>query len=351
MTANLNPNLFRLSLPEWLKEQVESGKHKGVFWINEEEKIFHVPWKHASRNGWEDGDVSLFKAWAIYTNRYREGIDKPKPALWKTNFRCAINSHNYITFMKDQGQRKGDKAHRIMKLIEQPKDKSKSIDNCTSNSNNVEPHRKRVRITYPSSGEQSRKRVRSTYSNTMVKGTGKADLCEYCKSESLGDSDCCGDCSTIDQFKVAANATNVGNSDHEYLTSPNDQFFFEKYSPHSNNSDTFKSKYEIKTKKPNLEDLYFVGKALQSIDDSSIGLDISIKTKMQHLGSDILQKYVDKVKDEGSNIIIKSSFSSYNDQDGLHVLGTNINSPNGTDDDDDDDDDDLITPRDAEGCR
>ena len=105
LTANSSPNLFRLSLPEWLKEQVDSGKHKGVYWIDRKEKIFHVPWKHASRNGWEDGDVSLFKAWAIYTNRYREGVDKARPALWKTNFRCAINSHNSIAFLKDQGQR------------------------------------------------------------------------------------------------------------------------------------------------------------------------------------------------------------------------------------------------------
>ena len=64
---NSSPNLFRLSLPEWLREQVDSGEHKGVYWIDKTEKIFHVPWKHASRNGWEDGDVSLFKAWAIYT--------------------------------------------------------------------------------------------------------------------------------------------------------------------------------------------------------------------------------------------------------------------------------------------
>ena len=187
MSANLNPNLFRLSLPEWLKEQVESGKHKGVFWINEEERIFHVPWKHASRNGWEDGDVSLFKAWAIYTNRYREGVDKPKPALWKTNFRCAINSHNYIAFVKDQGQRKGDKAHRIMKLIEQPKEKGKVVDNC----NHVESLRKRVRITYPSSSEQSRKRVRSTYSNTMAK-IDKDDLCN-CINGKLPNSESCMD--------------------------------------------------------------------------------------------------------------------------------------------------------------
>ena len=343
MSANLNPNLFRLSLPEWLKEQVESGNHKGVFWIDEEEKIFHVPWKHASRNGWEDGDVSLFKAWAIYTNRYREGIDQPRPALWKTNFRCAINSHNYISFMKDQGQRKGDKAHRIMKLMGQPnKDcKSKPVDSC----NNVEPLRKRVRITYPSSSDQSRKRLRATYTNPMSKTNGKIDFCDYCRNEKLANSESCGNCNSIKRFKIGS-ATMSRNSDHEYLTNSNRHFFMENKDCNiSNNSETLKPKIEIK--KPNLQDLYFVGKALQSIDDPSIGLDISIRTNFKKLQSGLIraQKVKHEIGEDDATLNGESTpaYMGINESNCDYLGDTNIKSSNESEEDGDDDE--LITPR------
>jgi len=272
MNSNQNPNLFRLSLPEWLKEQIESEQHKGVFWIDEKEKIFHVPWKHASRNGWEDDDVSLFKAWAIYTNRYREGIDKPRPALWKTNFRCAINSHNYIDFMADRGERKGDEAHRIMKLIEQPKDKNKVADTCTD----LEPMRKRVRVTYPSSSDQCRKKTRSTYANSMTKTSGKIHICS-CRNEKGIHFERCISCKMLAEYNT--NTTISRNNDHEYLTNSNGQLFMDNKS----NIENANTKFE--NKKPNLQDLYIYGKALQSIDDPSNtnGLDISVKANIMEL--------------------------------------------------------------------
>ena len=107
---------YRLGLPEWLHEQVDSGLHKDVFWIDEKEQIFQIPWKHASMNCWENKDASLFKAWAIYTNRYREGVDEPKHKQWKSNFRCAINSHNRVFFLKDQDQDKVA-SRRVIRIV------------------------------------------------------------------------------------------------------------------------------------------------------------------------------------------------------------------------------------------
>lgn len=281
---NQNPNLFRLSLPEWLKEQVGSGIHKGVFWIDEEEKIFHVPWKHASRNGWEDGDVSLFKAWAIYTNRYREGIDKPKPALWKTNFRCAINSHNYITFVKDQGQRRGDQAHRIMKIIEQTNCKPQ----LEETSKTFEPLRKRVRVTYPSSSDQSRKRTVH-----FTKSRSKIDPCDYCRNEN---SESCANCS----FKL--------NNDNNFFHS-NGGFIRENGT--SGNVLRKKEtliKPKLAGRKPNLQDLYFVGKALQ-FDDTGIGFNISTYLTDQTSG---LISAIKNVKqeiddDDDSRLVVQST--------------------------------------------
>lgn len=337
MSANLNPNLFRLSLPEWLKEQVESGQHKGVFWINEEEKMFHVPWKHASRNGWEDGDVSLFKAWAIYTNRYREGIDKPKPALWKTNFRCAINSHNYITFMKDQGERKGDKAHRIMKLIEQPKDRSKPVENCNIS---VEPHRKRVRITYPNN-DQSKKRARHEESS-------RVESCDFCKNEDNSNS--CSNCSAVNYLKMSENVTPIKNNDHEYLTNPKEHIENQINSSLSNTTKAYsKANYDYRSKKPNLQDLYFVGKALQSIDDSQISF--CLKSKKAQIDTCLLKSYVDQIKKEEISDSEEMITMAGQQTDSCHGA-TNFRSnarklkKNVTHEEDEE----LITPRETEIC-
>jgi len=239
MSGNLNPNLFRLSLPEWLKEQVSSGNHKSVYWIDEKQKIFHVPWKHASRNGWEDGDVSLFKAWAIYTNRYREGIDKPKPALWKTNFRCAINSHNHIFFVKDQGERRGDQAHRIMKIVDQ--------ENCKPNARESSPWesmKKRVRMTYPSIGEPNRKRN---------KGTSKASMCDNCQNNN---SETCTTCHTTND-----------NNNTLHLAHPEMTFKIDNGGS-SSGSSCDREEYCMSStmRKPNLQDLC---QALKSIDEPS----------------------------------------------------------------------------------
>lgn len=50
-----------------------------------------MTWKHGGRADWSEEDGSIFKAWAVHTGRFREGIDEPDWPTWKTRLRCAIN--------------------------------------------------------------------------------------------------------------------------------------------------------------------------------------------------------------------------------------------------------------------
>lgn len=278
---NTNPNLFRLSLPEWLKEQVNSGKHKDVFWINEEEKIFHVPWKHASRNGWNYDDVSLFKAWAVYTKRYRDGIDKARPALWKTNFRCAVNSHNLIVFRKDQGERKGDRAHRIIQILDFPKKLlCNEADRAQSPIQSEHP-RKFVRLTYPNytptsdaveQDQQSKNKARKT-----EKYLPKPQNCSTCdevklQMQTLLEKIIEEESSESDPEVVLIKAKLleiISSKEHvcsqEFLAS----FFDDKAVVNTQPPES----------KPNLNDLYNVGKALQTTATTHNDLNPEIVTE------------------------------------------------------------------------
>ncbi|XP_065657285.1 interferon regulatory factor 2 [Hydra vulgaris] len=272
MSGNSSPNLFRQSLPEWLKEQIDSGKHKGVYWIDEKAKIFHVPWKHASRNGWEDDDVSLFKAWAIYTNRYKEGVDIPKPALWKTNFRCAINSHNSITFLADQGQRKGDSAHRIMKLIDNPKKINKRLY-CNNSRSESESPKKQVRLTYPHGKTESKQLITSS-------------VCEDCFSLKK-------------RVQFGLNALDFSSEEHPYamLRTKYQEIIESQHHVCKDNDsvqltdmlyqiELYESKKENKFRQPNIQDLFYIVKALQPTEDSNNELSGNVKSEIENLSDD-----------------------------------------------------------------
>uniref|UniRef100_A0A672FEB9 Interferon regulatory factor 4-like n=1 Tax=Salarias fasciatus TaxID=181472 RepID=A0A672FEB9_SALFA len=76
-------------LRQWLIEQVDCGKYPGLVWENDEKSIFRIPWKHAGKQDYNrDEDAALFKAWALFKGKFREGIDKPDPPTWKTRLRC-----------------------------------------------------------------------------------------------------------------------------------------------------------------------------------------------------------------------------------------------------------------------
>ncbi|XP_075701287.1 interferon regulatory factor 4-like [Rhinoderma darwinii] len=81
-----------LRLKEWLILQIDSGKYPGLQWENKEKTTFRIPWKHAAKHNYkEEEDAALFRAWAVYKGKFREGSIKEDPTVWKTRLRCALN--------------------------------------------------------------------------------------------------------------------------------------------------------------------------------------------------------------------------------------------------------------------
>uniref|UniRef100_A0A8C9XCB1 Interferon regulatory factor 10 n=1 Tax=Sander lucioperca TaxID=283035 RepID=A0A8C9XCB1_SANLU len=82
----------KMHMKEWLIAQIESGKYEGLLWEDDHKTMFRIPWKHAAKKDYKQTeDAALFKAWAVYKGKYREGRDKADPTMWKTRLRCALN--------------------------------------------------------------------------------------------------------------------------------------------------------------------------------------------------------------------------------------------------------------------
>ncbi|XP_048365991.1 interferon regulatory factor 2 [Sphaerodactylus townsendi] len=121
----------RMRMRPWLEEQINSNKIPGLKWLNEEKKIFQIPWMHAARHGWDvEKDAPLFRNWAIHTGKYQPGVDKADPKTWKANFRCAMNSLPDIEEVKDKSIKKGNNAFRVYRMLplsERPSKKGKKL--------------------------------------------------------------------------------------------------------------------------------------------------------------------------------------------------------------------------------
>ncbi|XP_042349267.1 interferon regulatory factor 2 [Plectropomus leopardus] len=108
----------RMRMRPWLEEQINSCQIPGLKWVNEEKRIFQIPWMHAARHGWDlEKDAPLFMRWAVHTGKYQPGIDRPDPKTWKANFRCAMNSLPDIEEVKDKSIKKGTNAFRMYRML------------------------------------------------------------------------------------------------------------------------------------------------------------------------------------------------------------------------------------------
>ncbi|XP_058871459.1 uncharacterized protein LOC117407784 isoform X3 [Acipenser ruthenus] len=102
-------------LQSWLVEQINSGRYPGLSWTNEALKQFRIPWKHHHRKDSTPEDRMIFKDWAVATGRYWEGIDKPDPAAWRRNFRCALAKDKILVLRADHSQDAVD-PHKIYQI-------------------------------------------------------------------------------------------------------------------------------------------------------------------------------------------------------------------------------------------
>ncbi|XP_005476429.1 interferon regulatory factor 4a isoform X2 [Oreochromis niloticus] len=105
-------------LRQWLIDQIDSGRYPGLVWENDEKTIFRIPWKHAGKQDYNrEEDAALFKAWAMFKGKYKEGVDKPDPPTWKTRLRCALNKSNDFDEIVERSQLDISEPYKVYRII------------------------------------------------------------------------------------------------------------------------------------------------------------------------------------------------------------------------------------------
>ncbi|KAM9299468.1 interferon regulatory factor 3 [Gastrophryne carolinensis] len=99
----------------WLIEQINSQSYPGLEWSNPEKTLFRIPWKHGLRHDRSEEDVKIFEAWAIASRSYDPTKDTPNPAVWKRNFRSALNRKTEICVIEDKSS-DSTNPHKIYAL-------------------------------------------------------------------------------------------------------------------------------------------------------------------------------------------------------------------------------------------
>ncbi|KAM4571072.1 interferon regulatory factor 10 isoform 1-T2 [Fundulus diaphanus] len=107
----------KLHLKEWLVAQIESGKYEGLCWEDEGKTMFRIPWKHAAKKDYKQTeDAALFKAWAVYKGKYKEGRDKADPTMWKTRLRCALNKSTDFQEIPERNQLDITEPYKVYRI-------------------------------------------------------------------------------------------------------------------------------------------------------------------------------------------------------------------------------------------
>ncbi|PWA25437.1 hypothetical protein CCH79_00005364, partial [Gambusia affinis] len=105
-------------LRQWLIDQIDSRRYPGLVWENEEKTIFRIPWKHAGKQDYNrEEDAALFKAWAMFKGKFKEGVDKPDPPTWKTRLRCALNKSNDFDEIVERSQLDISEPYKVYRII------------------------------------------------------------------------------------------------------------------------------------------------------------------------------------------------------------------------------------------
>lgn len=106
-----------MHLKEWLIAQIESEQYEGLCWEDEDKTMFRIPWKHAAKKDYKQTeDAALFKAWAVYKGKFREGRDKADPTMWKTRLRCALNKSTDFQEVPERNQLDITEPYKVYRI-------------------------------------------------------------------------------------------------------------------------------------------------------------------------------------------------------------------------------------------
>ncbi|XP_063065107.1 interferon regulatory factor 10 [Engraulis encrasicolus] len=126
----MEENVRNMRLKEWLIAQIDSGRYIGLSWENQEKTMFRIPWKHAAKQDYrQNEDAALFKAWAIYKGKFREGRDKADPSVWKTRLRCALNKSTDFQEVPDRSQLDISEPYKVYLILPENSDSAESPGN------------------------------------------------------------------------------------------------------------------------------------------------------------------------------------------------------------------------------
>ncbi|NWS82543.1 IRF3 factor, partial [Toxostoma redivivum] len=110
----------KLRFGPWLLNAIDTGRYRGLRWIDSARTTFRVPWKHNARKDITNSDLEVFRVGRTWRSS-GQGPHAHPPAppglgrgqwAWKTNFRCALSSTHMFKLEYDHSKR-GDDPHKV----------------------------------------------------------------------------------------------------------------------------------------------------------------------------------------------------------------------------------------------